>query len=211
MSKTTSDLSSHTYMNRAPATQLRDWPAEDLSRIRLVFRRLMALRVENPDDAEDLVQETFLTMTEKFPAVELRKGLLVWGMGILRKKVGNYYRRGQRVTGLDQEALDIHVARLFKTQPSVESGVHHMELRSLVSGILEKFPAHERAVMDLVLQGLPTSEIVDLLHPERYQNVVNRIHRARTRLHRELAKYGYSISHSSTENRGRKPAKPAKG
>jgi hypothetical protein len=45
--------------------------------------------------------------------------------------------------------------------------------------------------MELLLAGLEPGEIVRHLHPERYQNVINRLHRGRKKLAKELAKYGY--------------------
>ena len=79
--------------------KLGDWSDQEIASIRNVLHRLTALRVMNAEDAEDLVQDTFLTMAMKCPEIELEKGLLIWSMGILRKKVGNYYRKAQRTAG----------------------------------------------------------------------------------------------------------------
>jgi RNA polymerase sigma factor (sigma-70 family) len=178
---------------RSSLAESSEWPAEELARIRMVLRKLTALRIENPEDAEDLVQETLLTMIEKWPEIELRKGLLVWGMGILRKKVGNYYRREQRYSAMRREFLSDVMLHLTRSPPAAESTMHYRELRALVDAILEKFPTRERAVMELLVSGLPINEIAGALHPERYQNIVNRVHRGRKRLHKELAKYGYGV------------------
>jgi RNA polymerase sigma factor (sigma-70 family) len=189
---------------RSSLAELSEWPAEELTRIRMVLRKLTALRIENPEDAEDLVQETLLTMAEKCPEIELQKGLLVWGMGILRKKVGNYYRREQRYATLRREFLSDVMLYLTRSPPAAESTMHYRELRALVDTILEKFPTRERAVMELLVSGLPINEIAGALHPERYQNIVNRVHRGRKRLHKELAKYGYG---SRDARKGRKQGK----
>jgi RNA polymerase sigma factor (sigma-70 family) len=184
--------------------ELREWPADELARIRMVLRKLTALRIENPEDAEDLVQETLLTMTEKCPEIALQKGLLVWGMGILRKKVGNYYRREQRYSTLRREFLSDVMLHLTRSPPAAESTMHYKELQALVDAILDEFPSHERAVMKLLVSGLPINEIAGALHPEPYQNIVNRVHRGRKRLHKELAKYGYGTRGAT---RGRKQGK----
>jgi RNA polymerase sigma factor (sigma-70 family) len=165
------------------------WREEDLARIRLVLRKLTALRVGNPADAEDLVQETLLTMVRKAPEIDIEKGLLIWAMGILRKKVGNYYRRTQRFILLDDR---VHHAGGLSPVPSPESSLHHTELCAMIDGILTKLPRRERDAVDLYLAGRQTSEIVSLLHPERYQNTVNRLHRGRKKVARELARHGYS-------------------
>ena len=45
--------------------------------------------------------------------------------------------------------------------------------------------------MPVLIAGFGIREIVERLHPARYQNVINRLHRGRKRLAKELAKYGY--------------------
>jgi RNA polymerase sigma factor (sigma-70 family) len=191
-------------LSSARAPSLDDWPPEQLSQMRVIFRKLTSMRIVNPEDAEDVVQETFVTMAEKFPCVRLQKGLLVWGMGILRRKVGNYYRRANRTAGLDQKIMDACILRVIQAQPSPESHTRRAELQTLVQSLVRELPPRERIVMDLVLAGLATHEIVALHYPEPYQNITNRIHRARRRLLRRLAKYGYRV-HSRRERRGRKP------
>jgi RNA polymerase sigma factor (sigma-70 family) len=169
------------------------WTEEELVRIRLVLRKLTALRVENPEDAEDLVQETLLTMVRKAPDMDIEKGPLIWAMGILRKKVGNYYRRALRCISLDdRQGFSRDAARGPTAAPSPEASLHYAELCAVVESILQKLSAREREAIDLYLMGTQTAEIVALLHPERYQNIVNRIHRGRKKLVRELARYGYN-------------------
>jgi DNA-directed RNA polymerase specialized sigma24 family protein len=77
-----------------------------------------------------------------------------------------------------------------------EAMIHQAELRQLVDIILQNFPLPERAVLLLMFDGLSTIEIAELLYPERYQNVVNRLHRGRKRLCKELRKYGYVRRHT---------------
>jgi RNA polymerase sigma factor (sigma-70 family) len=166
------------------------WTEEELARIRLVLRKLTALRIGNREDAEDLVQETLLTMVRKAQEIDPEKGMLIWAMGILRKKVGNYYRRAQRFTSLDPRVR--HEVRCSSIVPSPESSLHHTELLTMIDGILMKLSPREREAIDLYLAGRQTSEIVSLLHPERYQNIVNRLHRGRKKLAKELARYGYA-------------------
>ncbi len=166
-----------------------EWTENELAQIRLVLRKLTAQRVDNPEDAEDLVQETLLTMIRKAPEIDIEKGMLIWAMGILRKKVGNYYRRAQRCSLLDPQIR--HELGGLRMQ-SPESSLHHAELQEVIDGVLDTFPPCERDPIDLYLAGRQTSEIVSLLHPERYQNVVNRLHRGRKKLARALARRGYA-------------------
>jgi DNA-directed RNA polymerase specialized sigma24 family protein len=111
-----------------PRSLLSDCSDEQLASIRLVLQRLTALRIENADDGEDLVQETLLTMAMKCPPEELKKGLLVWSMGILRKKIGNYYRKAHRYVALDENVA----ARKKLASPSPEAPIRYSELHALV-------------------------------------------------------------------------------
>jgi RNA polymerase sigma factor (sigma-70 family) len=177
------------------------WTDEELAGIRLALRKLTALRVDNPEDAEDLVQETLLTLVRKKPP-RIEKGVMIWAMGVLRRKVGNYYRRTQRYTMQEAEARSLSAGITPAASP--ESHLLHSEILNMVDGVLVSLSPRDRAPVDLYLAGRPTAEIVSLLHPERYQNIVNRLHRGRKKLARVLLKHGYR--RKSAAGRRRKPA-----
>ncbi len=185
------------------SAKLQDWPDDELRRIRVVLQKLSELRVANAEDAEDLVQETFLTMTSKGLGVELEKGLLVWSMGILRNKVGNYYRKARRAAPLhDFSHHERSAANLGTGIQTPESRLHHAELRALITGILGGLTCGEREAVQLLLAGMPTGEIAARLHPVPYQNVVNRLHRGRKKLAAALAQFGY-VPRSGVKRRPR--------
>jgi len=168
------------------------WTEDEISEIRSVLQKLTSIRILNPTDAEDLVQETLLTMLTKYPGSELEKGLLVWSMGILRKKVGNYYRKIQRYAPFgDQEPRSHQSIREFMMTASPEAMLFHNELQGIINETLRQLPSAQREAIELLISGLDSGEVVKQLHPEPYQNVINRIYRGRKRLARELAKYGY--------------------
>jgi RNA polymerase sigma factor (sigma-70 family) len=174
----------------------------------MVLKKLTAVRVDNPEDAEDLVQETLLTMVRKAPGTDLEKGPLIWAMGILRKKVGNYYRKTQR-----NAALETHSPEILGHRPgpsfvlSPEASLHHAELRAVVDGAIARLSPREREAIDLLLSGRQTGEIVTLLRPERYQNIVNWLHRGRKKIARELARHGYQVRDTGRCRRGSGHAK----
>lgn len=172
--------------------RLNDWSDEQLAQIRLVLQRLTALRIQNSEDVEDLVQETMLTMALKCPQGELKKGLLVWSMGILRRKIGNYYRKAHRYASLnEQDASSASAVRQGLEPQSPEARVQYRELRMLVDKIIAGLTQPERQAIRMLLAGMAPSRIVEELHPERYQNVINWLYRGRHKLQRELARYGY--------------------
>ena len=165
-----------------------EWTDDEIAAIRRVLKRLTSVRIFNLSDAEDLVQDTLLTMISKLPGTVLEKGALVWGLGILRKKVGNYYRKAQRYASLnEQDAIN----RRGMLPASPEMLLSQEELHSIVEGVLSRLPSSERQALELMIAGLNAGEIAKQLHPESYQNVINRLYRGRKKLARELAKYGY--------------------
>jgi RNA polymerase sigma factor (sigma-70 family) len=169
-----------------------EWTDNEITAIRTVLHKLTSLRIMNCNDAEDLVQDTLLTMIKKNPGSDLEKGLLVWSMGILRKKVGNYYRRVQRFTSLnDKKVPSLELSKRTTLASSPEIKVFHDELQDILDENLPLLPVAQRQAMELLLSGLDSGEVVRELHPEHYQNVINRIYRGRKRLAKVLASYGY--------------------
>ena len=160
---------------------------DQLAQVRRILKRMTALRIRNAEDAEDLVQETLLTMAMKCPPGELRKGLLVWGIGILRRKIGNYYRKANRLVSFRENAS----ALKFLAPPSPEARFLYTELSALVGQAVAGLPPKERSVMDLHVNGVPAAQISALFESESYQSILNRLHRGRSKVRRELSRYGY--------------------
>jgi RNA polymerase sigma factor (sigma-70 family) len=172
--------------------KLGDWSDQEIASIRNVLHRLTALRVTNAEDAEDLVQDTLLTMAMKCPEIELEKGLLIWSMGILRKKVGNYYRKAQRNAAINDNrssALEYAPSNPSATSPEIK--LRQEELCVLIYRVLATLPESHRQALELLLAGMQANEIVELLSPDHYQNAINWLYRGRRKLARELARYGY--------------------
>jgi RNA polymerase sigma factor (sigma-70 family) len=168
------------------------WADADIADIRDVLRRLTLRRIRNDHDAEDLVQETLLTMTRKLPGTELQKGLLVWALGILRRKIGNYYKMARKSSALDSESVISHESgRCGSMTGAQESKLHYKELRTIVHRLLQSLPSKERIAIELLVRGLRTQEIAAAMSPEPYQNVANHLHRGRRKVTRALARYGY--------------------
>ena len=166
-----------------------DWTDEEIAAIRIVLKRLTSIRISNANDAEDLVQDTLLTMISKHPGMALEKGPLAWGLGILRKKVGNYYRKTQRYASLNEQDAGVRQGIIIA---SPEVKVYQEELKTIVGAVLSRLPPSQRQALELMIAGFNAGEIARQLHPERYQNVINSLYRGRKKLARELAKYGYA-------------------
>jgi RNA polymerase sigma-70 factor, ECF subfamily len=172
-----------------------EWPEDEVNSIRLALQKISTLRIINSNDAEDIVQDTLLTMVVKRPHISLQKGSLIWSMGILRNKVGNYYRKNRR--GISIDDLESFTQQQFPEKffsPSPEGTIALAELQEIVQDALSRLPDPQRQVMELLLTGLDPGEIVHRLSPARYQSIITRLHRGRKKLAQELAKYGYGPS-----------------
>jgi RNA polymerase sigma factor (sigma-70 family) len=177
------------YGSRPDSTE---WSDDEIAAIRVVLHKLTSLRIADSMDAEDLVQDTLLTMIAKSPGDGLEKGLLVWSMGVLRKKVGNYYRKAQRCAWIkEREACVRRRIRQSMLAASPERRVAYQELWAVVEKTLIQLPPPQRNAMELLIAGFEAGEIAKQLHPERYQNVINHLYRGRKRLAKELARHGY--------------------
>jgi RNA polymerase sigma factor (sigma-70 family) len=168
-----------------------EWEDDEIIAIRTALRKSTLLRIWNSDDVEDLVQDTLLTIVTKPPGSELEKGLLVWSLGVLRNKVGNYYRKPNRHIPLNEieTGLPQWMQQSFSFSP--EANASDKELRAIIDEKVAEMPPCQREVMELLVSGLDSREIVSQMHRERRQNVINRIHRGRKKLAKELARYGY--------------------
>ena len=175
---------------------------DEISAIRTALQKITRRRIPDVDDAEDLVQDTLLTMITRHPGHELEKGLLVWCQGILRNKVGNYYRKSRRHSFLKgQGPAPEQNNRTAPVITSPEITASNNELQSIIQEKISSFPSSIRQVMELLVSGLEAGEIADRLHHEPYQNVINRLYRGRKRLARELIRCGFGPKSQFGRNR----------
>jgi RNA polymerase sigma factor (sigma-70 family) len=175
---------------------------DEIKAIQTALQKIIRCRIPNANDAEDLVQDTLLTMITRNPGNKLKKGLLVWCQGILRNKVGNYYRKTRRHSSLREQNPDMHQEnRASSVVASPEIIVSTNELQSIIKEKLSEFPSPIRRVMELLVSGLEAGEIASRLSSESYQNVINRLYRGRKRLARELIKCGFSPNSQGGRNR----------
>lgn len=178
------------------------WGEDEIAAVRAALQKITRHRISNANDAEDIVQDTLMTMVCRNPGEELKKSLLVWCQGILRNKVGNYYRKTRRHANLKELHSGIQPEQLpVRDSPTPEISASQKELRSIIEAKLAEFPPEIRRVMDLLISGLSAGEIAKLLHPEPYQNVMNRLYRGRKRLARELIKCGFGPNSGNGSNR----------
>lgn len=136
-------------------------------------------RTENPDDAADVLADTFLTAWRRLEDLPPEPAARLWLYGVARRVLANHHR-GQRRRSALADRLRADLARSY--QPPEFSGDV-----AQIAQAFRRLPGTEREVLALsAWEGLDPGQIAIVLGCSR--NAVRvRLHRARKRLARELA------------------------
>ncbi len=122
-------------------------------------------RVPSEDLAQELVQETWLAALAAADRFSGRSTFRTWAIGILRRKLADYYR-GRRhpafPTALPE--LPMHA----KSDVAVLDTVLVREQAERVAGALDGLSPREREAIELVaIQELDRDEVVEEMNPSR--------------------------------------------
>jgi RNA polymerase sigma-70 factor (ECF subfamily) len=139
-------------------------------------------RVSSPEEAADVLSETFLIAWRKLDALPPGDEARLWLFGVAR----NVLRRGatrERVLQVGVERLAAELSEAVSTSATGEGRARSPGLRAA----LEALPEPQReAILLTAWEGLSPREIAAVTRTP--VNLVRvRLHRARTRLRRELA------------------------
>jgi RNA polymerase sigma-70 factor (ECF subfamily) len=125
-----------------------------LPRARLIARRLM----QDPDDADDLVQDAFLRALERIDTFDVSRAFEPWFTRLLVNRGRDLHRKHKVRQGEahDPDALPGGV------RPDRE--VERADLRSALADALEALPERQRLVVTLFeIDGRSTEEIAGML------------------------------------------------
>lgn len=153
---------------------------------RPLFRSARAMGFSE-DEAEDLVQDVFVTFLEKIDSFEGRSQLRTWLIGILHRKAME--RRRQRSVDRKCDSLEDVFESRFDIQGNwieppadLERLFESQEAGDLIRDCMEKLPSNQRAVFVLrEIEGLETHEICKILEVT-VTNMGVLFYRARARL-----------------------------
>lgn len=151
-------------------------------------------RCDSPEDAADVVAETFTIAWRRIDAVPPGDESRLWLYGVARKVLANHRRGTVRRQHLSA-ALAAETAELYERPPddATQFGDVGRAFRDL--------PDDDRELLSLVVwEGLDHGEIATVLGCSR--NAVRiRLYRVRRRLARELARCGVSVSQLTVSGR----------
>jgi len=162
----------------------------------------------NPDDARDLVQETYLRAYTAWTSFQPGSNCRAWLIRILTNSFINHYRRGRSVRAFQRRGEDEQVRALYgqpaaerKENCGAEAHATETQLGDEVSRALAELPADYRVVVVLAdLEEMKYKDIAETLGCP-IGTVMSRLFRARRQLEERLAGYAssdYGIRRQST-------------
>jgi len=168
----------------------------------------------NPQDAQDLVQETFTKAFASFSSFTEGTNLKAWLYRILTNSYINTYRKRQRepylgaVDDLEDWQLGGAESTTAMASASAEAEAIDRTPATVVTDALNELPEDFRIVVYLAdVEGFSYQEIADIVE-RPIGTVMSRLHRGRARLRRALVEYaseqgiGPAAKHRSQTNEG---------
>ena len=172
-----------------------------------------ALRyTKNPEDARDLVQDTYLKAFNSFHQFEEGTNLRAWLYRVLTTTFINTYRKDQRRPQLASGELeDWQLAEAQSHTSDLGKSAEVEALENLpdsdIKRALQEIPEEFRIAVYLAdVEGFSYKEIADIVEVPA-GTVMSRLHRGRKLLREKLADYAKELGYS-TEPKKAKGGKP---
>jgi len=188
-------------MSRSPSERcfeaLRAGDEEALRRLlpplRVRLERFAKLKLRQ-ELAEDVVQETLLTLWQRRDCVETPQHLLPFVFRILRYKIGNVYQRApepQSLAAQPDQGASVPASPLRAADLALEGEELDAVVRQAIDDCAREHPAWGR-VLQLLREGRSPAEVGHELGDVTVSGLHVRIHRARTRL-KQILRERYRI------------------
>ncbi|KFJ06728.1 RNA polymerase ECF-type sigma factor [Bifidobacterium thermophilum] len=176
--------------------------------VNVLYRQAMKL-TNNPDDAQDLVQDTFERGFKAFDSFKPGSNFEAWMTTIERNSYFNQYakakRRPQRANDATGEYDDWDI---YSASEHASQGLESAEQQYLdayapeeIMAALDKLSPERRQVfIDAAIDGKSYQQVADE-QGVKIGTVMSRLNRARTQLKQELASYAKERGYASGDKR----------
>ena len=165
----------------------------------------------NPQDAEDLVQETYLKAYKSFHSFKQGTNLKAWLYRIMTNNYINSYRKAKR-RPTESSADDLSDFQLYTTAGNDSTGLESAEVAALkempdrsISQAINDLPEDYRMVVYYSdVEGLAYKEIAEIMDTP-LGTVMSRLHRGRKMLRKALKdvarEQGIGLEHPDMEDK----------
>lgn len=168
-----------------------------------------ALRyTKNPEDAKDLLQDTYLKAFASFHQFEEGTNLRAWLYRVLTTTFINSYRKGQRQPQIAQGELEdwqLAGAQSHTSDLGKSAEVEALEKLpdSDIKRALQEIPEDFRLVVYLAdVEGFAYKEIAEILGVPA-GTVMSRLHRGRKQLREKLTDYARELGYEIASEKGK--------
>ncbi|WP_018615864.1 sigma-70 family RNA polymerase sigma factor [Segetibacter koreensis] len=160
--------------------------------MRSVLLNYIKTKVSNNEDAEDILQDTFIKVALNLNSVKRREKLQSWIYTITRNKITDYYRKR---AGLANVTLQEEFA---ESTPEQEYNDVTKDLDCCLMNYLNQLPEEYRDILiDVELNGIKQKDLIDK-HGLAYPSIRSRVQRGRDKLKAALL----TCCNISWDNRG---------
>lgn len=150
------------------------------------LHRFVLKMVEDEDEAENIVQETFTEAYRQIGDFRGEAKISTWLFSIARHLAYGHLRTAKRHNYLEHQKIEFLDAEKGGTQTDTQDAVEQSERKEIVHDALQELPEHYRRVVQLrELEEKSTAETADQLDLTEV-NVRVRLHRARKQLRGHL-------------------------
>lgn len=159
----------------------------------------------NPQDAEDLVQETYMKAFAAFHQYQPGTNLKAWLYRILNNTFISNYRKAQR-RPQEADSADVEDWQEYKAASHHSTGMPSAEVEALenlpdaeIRDAFEKLPQDRRVAVYLAdVEGFSYQEIAEIMDTP-IGTVMSRLHRGRAQLREILADYARELGYKVKE------------
>lgn len=116
----------------------------------------------NSDDAEDLLQDTYLKVLQFSDKYSENTNLKAWVYTIMKNTFINTYRRKQRCKVMIDQSEDLYYLNNLVSDPADAADMHHY-VTEINKKIMEK-KEDQRKPFELFLDGYKYQEIADMMN-----------------------------------------------